>query len=115
MTNTTSSRLDIGSVRDMSASTWTASMHLGREGSPTVVLQRSYPYQERYAYALASMLDAVADGRGFNFGDFSSYATTHRLSPVALATLAVDARRRIPGTVGRFEVRWVPNDPNVPF
>jgi len=115
MTNTTSSRIDLGIVRDMNAATWAASLHLSREGSPTVALQRSQPYQERYVYALDSMLDVVADGRGFNFGDYGRDATTQRLSPIALEALAVGARRRIPGTVGRFEVRWVPNDPEMPF
>jgi hypothetical protein len=100
----------------MDAGVWeTTLLYSADNRPPAVTLQRFKPIQERYAYALTGMLDAVADGRGFNFGNFGSDATTHRLSPVALSLLAAQARRRVPGTVGRFEVVWVPNDPRVPF
>lgn len=103
-------------VHDMNARQWAATLQLrSDDASPTVVLESKQPYMERYAYAMTGVLDAVADGRGFNFGNFGSDATTHRLSPVALSLLAAQARRRVPGTVGRFEVVWVPNDPRVPF
>lgn len=106
----------LDTVHDMDARPWTATLQLRSDNaSPTVVLQSQQPYRERYAYALVSMLDAVADGRGFNFGNHSSDATTHRLSPVALSLLAAQARHRVPGTVGRFEMVWIPNDPKVPF
>lgn len=103
-------------VYDMNARQWTATLQLrSDDASPTVVLQSQQPHRERYAYALVSMLDAVADGRGFNFGDFGREVSTHRLSPVALSLLAAQARRRVPGTDGRFEMVWIPNDPKVPF
>lgn len=108
--------VNLDPVHDMNARCWAAMLHLrSDDASPTVVLQSQQPCAERYAYALTGMLDAVADGRGFNFGNYGSDATTHRLSPVALSLLAAQARRRVPGTVGRFEVVWVPNDPRVPF
>lgn len=111
---TTSPRITVAldSVTDMDAKTWAATLTYSDDRAPVVTLHH---LQEHYSYLVSSMLDAVADGRGFNFGDFGRDATTHRLSPVALSSLATLARKRVPGTAGRFEVVWAPNDPEVPF
>jgi len=104
------------SVRDMDASVWTATLCFGGgEKQPTVKLERQQPFCEAYTYLVASFLECAAENRGFNFGDLGRDATSHRLSPVATAALAAEARRRIPATVGRFEVLWLPDDGKVPF
>ena len=103
-------------VHDMDAKAWAATLSFSEDDrAPVVTLHSLQPYKERYSYLLCTMLDAAADGRGFNFGNFGGDATMHRFSPVALSSLAALARKRVPGTAGRFEVVWVPTDPEVPF
>jgi len=103
-------------VRDMDAKGWLAFVSVGRSSdAPVVKLQCLEPFEEKYEYGLATLLDAAACGRGFNFGDAGNDKLWHRLSPVAVAALAAEARSKVPATVGQFEMRWIPNDPTVPF
>ncbi|WP_313082591.1 hypothetical protein [Pulveribacter sp.] len=116
MTNTTSRRIDLTPVRDMDAAAWSVSLTFGADDvAPTVELHRELPLAERYSYFLDTLLDCVIAGSPMCFGDYGHETTAHVLGPIAVMQVATEAVHRIPGTVGRFEVRWVPNDPEVPF
>lgn len=112
---TTRTPVPLLSVRDMNAGQWAATLYFGGDKRPTIRLHRQKPLCESYAYLVSSFIENAAEGRGFGFGDFGRDATTHRLSPVATAVVSAEALRRIPALVGRFELRWVPDDGKVPF
>lgn len=109
-------RVSLSRVCDMDANAWTATLRFGGcDKQPVVMLERRQPFHEAYTYLVASFMECASENRGVNFGDFGRDATSHRLSPVATAALAAEARRRIPGALGRYEVRWFPSDEKVPF
>lgn len=103
-------------THDMDARPWMVSLQFRTgDAEPLVKLHSRLNYDERYEYLVSTVVEAAAEGRGFHFGHGASEKTMHRLSNVATAAIAAEAISRIPGTVGRIEVRWVPNDPRVPF
>lgn len=103
-------------MRDVDAKAWLAIVSVGRSNVTPVVKQQCLePFEEKYEYGLATLLNSAAVGRGFNFGDTGNDKLWHRPSPFAVAALAAEARSKVPATVGQPDMRWIPSDPTVPF
>lgn len=104
-------------ARDMDAVEWGVLLRFNtRFGAPEVVfIKLAGENPERHAYSVTSVLESAAFGGGFGFGHGASEKTIHRFSHVAISLVAAEAAKRTPGTVGRFEVRFAVNNPNVPF
>jgi hypothetical protein len=101
-------------VRDDEGELWTVEARfVTSDIAPTITFEHA-GHGQRVTYLLSSILDAAVAGRGLMVNGRAFASAPLRIGGVALRHAAA-ARHAVPGSIGRFKVRWIPNDPEVPF
>ncbi len=103
-------------VRDMNGERWDVVLKLGAELGPVLsFVQCEGKVHRRADYYLSTVMETIVQGEPFIFGGPGCSETPRRIGAPAVVQLVAEAAAAIPATVGEFEVRWRPFDPEAPF
>lgn len=85
---------------------------------PGILLQNADGNGSRPTYHLASFIDSKNVARDFVFNPyFNDYGLSpeETISAADVVRIVDEANKNITVLNGRYELKWVPNDPNIPF
>lgn len=104
----------IGDYQDRDNNRWTATLELSAGADPTVLLVRDGSGRKD-RYRLSQFLAITAGCSDFTVAGLEHGDQDFTFGASKVNALAIAALCRLTALDGRFEIRWVPNDPDMPF
>lgn len=103
----------LGEFEDRDGNVWSAALVTG-EGEPKVHLRRKGSDRQDN-YNLHQFLSVAGRVRDFNVNAIELGDIDYTIAAEVANRIAQDAMGRLSRRDGHYEIRWVPNDPRVPF
>lgn len=104
----------LGNFTDTDGTEWAVKMDVTPDAEPTIVLRRSGD-QRTERYNLHQFLSIAGRTSPFRVSALFPGDPDYEFHGVQACEIAGQALSRLSGRDGRYEIRWIPNDPRVPF
>lgn len=104
----------LGSFTDTDGTEWAVKLEVKPDAEPVIVLRRSGD-ERTERYNLHQFLSIAGRTRPFLVSGLFPGDPDYEFPAMQACEIAGQAMGRLSGRDGRYEIRWVPNDPRVPF
>lgn len=104
----------LGKFTDVDGYDWRATLEIGKQNQPTVLLVREGS-NRLDRYHLTQFFSIAAHCNEFRIAGCEIGDADYVLGAAAANAIAQQALGLLSRQDGHYEIRWVPNDPKVPF